>query len=106
MVLDDGAFNAIRFEIAAEALRNRLPTMCVSRQHAEAGCLMSYGVVHGQNTRRAAAYVDKILKGANPAELPIERPMKFEFLINQRTAGAMGLHVPESMVVFADELIE
>jgi ABC-type uncharacterized transport system substrate-binding protein len=77
-----------------------------AREYAEAGGLMSYGVDVRDNFRRSAAYVDKILKGARPADLPVEQPTKFELIINQGAALALGLKIPHSMLLRADEVIQ
>lgn len=90
----------------AFALRNRLPTVTIERISAEAGGLMSYGPSYAELFRRAAIYVDKILRGANPADLPIEQPTKFELVINMKTAAALGIAVPLSFLARADEVIE
>jgi putative tryptophan/tyrosine transport system substrate-binding protein len=76
------------------------------REHVEEGCLMSYGINLRENRRRAAAYVDKILKGANAGDLPMEFPTRLELLINLRTAKALGLTVPPMLLAQADEVIE
>jgi len=88
------------------AAKNRLPTIYPFREFAEAGCLMSYGPNNADLYRRAANYVDKILKGAKPADLPVEQPTKFELIINRKTAKALGLVIPQSLLARADEIIE
>ena len=88
------------------ATRARLPSAFFFRESVELGGLMSYGVDLTDNHRRAATYVDKILKGAKPADLPVEQPTKFELVINLTTAKALGLTIPQSLMVRADELIE
>jgi putative ABC transport system substrate-binding protein len=95
-----------RRRIAALAIEARLPTMFVAREHVEAGGLMSYGGNLRANFHRAADYVDKILKGTKPADLPVELPTKLEFVINLRTAKAIGLAIPEAILLRADEVIE
>ena len=96
--------NAAR--IAALAARHRLPTMYSERWWVDAGGLMSYGPSQPQMNRLVAMYVDKILKGAKPADLPIEQPTKFEFVINLKTAKALGLTIPPSVLARADQIIE
>jgi putative tryptophan/tyrosine transport system substrate-binding protein len=88
------------------ATRARLPSMFVFRESVELGGLMSYGQNLADISRRAATYVDKILKGAKPAELPIEQPTKFELVINLKTAKALNLTIPQSMLLRADQVIE
>jgi putative ABC transport system substrate-binding protein len=95
-----------RAQITALAAKNRLPTMYQVREFVEAGGLVSYGVDQRHEFRRAAAYVDKILKGAKPADLPVEQPTKFEFVINLKTAKALGLTIPPSLLARADQIIE
>jgi putative tryptophan/tyrosine transport system substrate-binding protein len=92
--------------MAQSAQARRLPLMVYSRETLEAGALMSYGADQRRIFRRAAVYVDKILKGEKPADLPVEQPTKFEFLINNKTVKAIGLTIPESILVRADEVIE
>ena len=95
-----------RSKIAQLALKNRLPTSFAHREHVDAGGLMSYGPNFADMWRLAAAYVDKILKGAKPAELPVEQPTKFELIINLKTAKALGLTIPQSLLLQADEVIQ
>jgi putative ABC transport system substrate-binding protein len=106
MVPSDATFSDHRREIAALALKHRLPTMFDHREHVEAGGLMFYAVNDPDLYRRAATYVDKILKGAKPGDLPIEQPTKFEFVINLKTAKALGLTIPPSLLARADAVIE
>jgi putative ABC transport system substrate-binding protein len=96
----------LREEIADAALKHQLPAMTNASQFAQAGLLMSYGPNVEDLYRQAATYVDKILHGASPADLPVEQPTKFEFVINMRTAKALGLTVPPSLLTTADEVIE
>ncbi len=88
------------------AAKNRLPAMYSTSDFVEAGGLMSYGPDLLDNWRRAAVYVDKIFKGAKPAELPVEQPTKFEFVINLKTAKALGFAIPPSVLSRADRVIE
>jgi len=92
--------------IAEFAARNRLPSIFHLREFAEAGGLVSYGVDRSDLFRRAAGYVDKILKGARPADLPIQQPIKFELVINLKTAKSLGLEIPPTLLARADEVIE
>jgi len=94
-----------RFEIAAFAQRNRLPSMFGPKEYVDAGGLMSYGPSVAFVYHHAATYVDKILKGAQPAELPVQRPTKFELVINLKTAKALGLTMPRSVLERADQVI-
>jgi putative ABC transport system substrate-binding protein len=93
-------------QIAELAAKSRLPAIYSFRQHAEAGGLMSYGENLAVNHRRAAPYVDKILKGAKPADLPVEQPTQIELIINRKTAKALGLTLPQELLLRADEVIE
>ena len=95
-----------RSRLAELAAKNRLPTMYGQREFVDDGGLMSYGAKLSDNFRRAATYVDKILKGAKPADLPIERPTTFELVINSRTARTLGLTIPPAVLARADELIQ
>jgi putative ABC transport system substrate-binding protein len=92
--------------LAEVALKHRLPTMFGSRDNAMAGGLMSYAPDHGDLTRRAAVYIDKILKGARPADLPVEQASKYQLVINLKTAKALGLTIPQSILLRADQVIE
>ena len=95
-----------RQRIIEFAATTRLPAIYEDRVFAEAGGLVSYGPSTLDNCRRAATHVDKILKGANPAELPVEQPSKFELIVNLKTAKALGLTIPPSLLARADEVIE
>ena len=104
-VVTDPAFIPHRARLAELTTKNRLPSIFTQREDAEAGALMSYGPSLSDIYRRAATYVDKILKGAKPADLPVEQPTKFELVINLKTARAIGLTLPQSLVRRADEII-
>jgi len=106
LVLSSTLFNQDRSHIAALALQHGLPTMFVGRTYADAGGLLSYGPSLTGMYRRAADYVDRLAKGAKPADLPIEQPTKFELVLNLKTAKALGLSVPASIRLRADEVIE
>jgi len=95
-----------RVRINTLALGAKLPTMHGARQYVEAGGLMSYATSYTAQFQRAADYVDKILRGAKPAEIPVEQPTKFELVVNLTTAKALGLTIPESFLLRADEVIE
>jgi putative ABC transport system substrate-binding protein len=97
--------NRYRKEIADLAIKNRLPSMFESTSYVEAGGLMSYASDDAANFRRAAYYVDKILKGAKPADLPVEQPTKFEFIINLNAAKQIGLTIPPNVLARADRVI-
>jgi putative ABC transport system substrate-binding protein len=99
-------FIAHRRRLAELAVSHRLPMMAAAREYAEAGALLSYGTDYPDRFRRAATYVDKILKGAKPGDLPIEQPTKFELVINLKTAKLIGLTIPQSVLGRADELIQ
>jgi len=95
-----------RRQIVALAAQSRLPTMYQGREFAEAGGLMAYGTDRLDQWRRAATYVDKILKGAKPADLPVQQPTKFELVINLKTAKALGVVIPPQLIARADEVVE
>jgi putative tryptophan/tyrosine transport system substrate-binding protein len=104
--LPDTMLTVHRKQLAELAAKHRLPTMYPTREHPEAGSLMSYGPNIPDLFRRAASYVDKILKGAKPGDLPIEQPVKFELVINRKTAKALGLTIPQTLLLQADQVIE
>ena len=106
VVADDAEFTARRAQIAELALKHQLPIISGLRELVEAGGLMAYGASFGELYRRAASHVYKILQGANPADLPVEQPTKFEFVLNMRTAKTLGLTIPDSLLALADEVIE
>jgi putative ABC transport system substrate-binding protein len=91
---------------AGFALKSRLPSIYARRAAVEAGGLMSYAADQADSYRRVAAYVEKILKGANPADLPMEQPTKFELLVNLKTAKQIGLTIPPSVLARADKVIK
>ena len=105
-VLVDGVFVLHRRRIADLAAKRRLPAVSGLREFAEAGLLMAYGPSQPEMYRRTATFVDKILKGTKPADLPVEQPMRFELVINMKTAKALGLSFPPSVLIRADQLIE
>jgi putative ABC transport system substrate-binding protein len=107
LIVDSDPVNGTNQErIVAFAAANRLPAIYVWRRYVDSGGLMSYGPNFHELWRRAATYVDKILKGANPANLPVEQPTVFEFVVNLKTAKSLGLTIPQSILLRADEVIE
>jgi putative ABC transport system substrate-binding protein len=106
IVLADRLLLSHRNEIVAFAANRRLPGMYPYKEYVEAGGLLSYGPSNLDRFRRTAVYVDKILKGAKPDDLPVEQPTKFEFVFNLKTANALGLALSPSMLAQADEVIE
>ncbi len=106
LVASDPMFNGERTRIVALATRSRLPCAHPWREFVEAGGLLSYAVNLPQMHRRMAAFVAKILKGARPADLPVEQPTTFEFVINLKTAKALGLTISQSLLLRADHVIE
>jgi putative tryptophan/tyrosine transport system substrate-binding protein len=107
LVMEDAVLlNSQRGRVVADlAATHRLPVLYAWREWVVAGCLMSYGPNSLDTLRRAATYVDKILKGAKPADLPVEQPMKFELVLNLKTAAALGIAIPPSLLLLADEVI-
>jgi len=106
IIIRSPAYTSTGERIVDFAAKNRLPTMFPEKLFVEAGGLMSYAPNIADNFRRAATYVDKILKGAKPADLPVERPMKFEFIINLKTAKQIGLPIPPNVLARADKVIK
>jgi putative ABC transport system substrate-binding protein len=106
MVLGDPTYSPYAARMADLAVKSRLPAMYTIREYAVAGGLMSYGANFPALYRRAADYVDKILTGTKPTDLPVEQPTKFEFVINLKAAKALGLAIPPTLIALADEVIE
>lgn len=106
VILSDAMFVTEAARLTALAAKHRLPTMGGNKEIPESGGLMSYGANRLDMVRRAAVLVDKILKGAKPADLPVEQPTKFELIINKKTANALGLKIPQSLLISADKVIE
>jgi putative ABC transport system substrate-binding protein len=106
VMLPSNIFIGERRRLVDLAARHRLPAMYLAREFVNAGGLMSYAASIPDLFRRAATYVDKILKGAKPADLPVEQPTKFELVINLKTAKALGLTIPQSVLAWADEVIQ
>ena len=106
LVLAGGIISAQRAQIADLAVKNRLPAIYHEPRYVEAGGLMSYGVSVLNLDRRVATYVDKILKGVKPGDIPVEQPTKFEFLINLKAARQIGLTIPPNVLVRADRVIK
>jgi putative tryptophan/tyrosine transport system substrate-binding protein len=105
-LLTDAQFFSARRQVSSLAAKHRLPAMYESRDSVADGGLISYGANISDLTRRAAAFIIKVLNGAKPADLPIEQPTKFELIINLKTAKALGLEIPPMLLARADEVIE
>jgi putative ABC transport system substrate-binding protein len=106
VIVETGLFLAHARSLIDEATRNRWPTVNSSRQYVEVGGLISYGVDYLDSCKRSAVYVDRILKGARPGDLPVQQPAKFELLVNLKTAKALGIDIPRTILERADEVIE
>jgi putative ABC transport system substrate-binding protein len=106
VVMPDAFMIAHRALIISAAARNNVPAVCIASDFARDGCLLSYGVDPVDTIRRAATYVDRILRGEKPGDLPVQFPTKFEMVVNLKTAKALGLTVPQSILLRADEVIE
>jgi ABC transporter substrate binding protein len=106
LVLHERGWVTYLGRLADLSLKQRLPTICHHWTYAKAGGLMNYSVNAADTVRRVAGYVDRILRGANPGELPVEQPTKFEFVINLKTAKALGVTFPPSLLLQADQAIE
>jgi putative ABC transport system substrate-binding protein len=106
MIMDSSMFNTHRQRILEFARTHRLPTVCGVRVYAEAGCLMAYAPNILEMARRAAGFVDKILKGAKPADIPMELPSKLELVLNLKTAESLGLPFPQRLLILADEVMK
>jgi putative tryptophan/tyrosine transport system substrate-binding protein len=106
VVVQDPMFLARRIQLAELAATNRLPAIYGIEEHVEAGGLMSYAASRPEIFRHAATFVDEILRGVKPADIPVEQPTKFELVINLKTAKALGLSIPQSLLATADEVIE
>jgi ABC-type uncharacterized transport system substrate-binding protein len=105
-LINDPLVNTNRVRIIISALGVRLPTMHGSREHVEAGGLMSFGPNYPDLFRRTADYVNKILRGAKPGDIPVEQPTKFDLVVNVLTAAALGITLPPSLLARANEVIE
>jgi putative tryptophan/tyrosine transport system substrate-binding protein len=106
MLVGEPVYNSHRAEIVELAVKNRLPAMYRNREDVEAGGLVSYGVSVTDLDRRAATYVDKVLKGVKPSEIPVEQPTKFELVVNLKAAKQIGLAIPPSVLARADKVIK
>jgi putative ABC transport system substrate-binding protein len=105
-VLPSALFHTHRLVLADLAKRSRLPAIYEHRNYVDAGGLISYGANFQEVRRRGAVYVDRILRGAKPADLPIEQPTKFELVVNLKTARALGLAIPPSVLLRADQVVD
>jgi putative tryptophan/tyrosine transport system substrate-binding protein len=106
VVFDDPFIHSHRARIIELAVRHRLPAICGTREYADEGLLMAYGPHRPDLYRRSAVFLDKILKGAKPADIPVEQPTRFELIVNLKTAKALGLELPTALIYLADQVIE
>jgi len=106
VVMQDGVYNVARVRLQELIARTRLPAIYGQRELVQAGGLVSYAADLPGNFRAAARYVDKILRGAKPADLPVEQPTKFELVVNASTARRLGITIPSSLLLRADEILE
>ena len=107
LIIFNSAFTTFhREQLVGLAIKNRLPTMCGGAAWVNVGCMISYGPNTTELYRRAAVFVDKILKGTKPADIPVEQPTKFEFLINLKTAKQIGVTIPPTVLARADTIIK
>jgi putative tryptophan/tyrosine transport system substrate-binding protein len=106
IVLSDGVTSTYRLRIVELAAKQRLPAIYESSQFVDAGGLMSYGLNQNRQYERTADYIDRIFKGAKPADLPVEQPTRIDLTINRKTAKALGLTIPQSLLISADRMIE
>jgi len=106
ITVTNAAFRPYQEQIAALAIKNRMPTLCEVSDYVESGCLSSYATDDAESFRRVGTYVDKILKGTKPADLPVEQPTKFEMVINLKTAKQIGLTIPPNVLARADKVIK
>jgi putative ABC transport system substrate-binding protein len=106
LIMPESAFFAHAARINEVAIKHRFPTIALIREFTQRGSLMSYGPSIPDLVKKSAAFIDKILKGAKPADLPIEQPTKFDFVINLKTARALGLTIPPAVLLQADHVIE
>jgi putative ABC transport system substrate-binding protein len=106
MILSDSSTIANRTELSAAAVRHHMPTIFSNRDYIRAGGMMSYGPNLADNFKQAAGYVDRILKGANPATMPVQQPTRFELVVNRGTARTLGIVMPQSLLVRADDFVD
>lgn len=106
LIVPDNALAGLSKPIVSRALEQRLPVVGISRENAEAGGILSYGFSRQESVERVGVYIKKIMAGANPADLPVEQPAKFELIVNRKTARALGIEIPIAVLATADEIVE